>query len=77
MARKSDIDHSKVKITHHFADGTVTDSLEGVYVPYEGNEYIYNTIVQVWKDVMARTAAKEAAAAKNVSDKKEKPGCTA
>lgn len=60
MAKKNAV---KPKIIHHFADGVVSDTCKGVYVPYEGNEIIYHTIASVLKSVNERTAAKQRAAA--------------
>jgi len=32
--KKSEIDESKIKITHTMADGTIRDSVDGYEIPY-------------------------------------------
>ena len=43
--------HSNVKIVHHFADGVVKDSLDGVVVPYnEDTRLFYDTLYKILTD---------------------------
>lgn len=66
MAKKNE---TVPKVIHHFADGVVSDTCEGVYIPYEGNENIYHTIAGVLQSINERKAAKQRAAAAAAAEK--------
>lgn len=48
--KKSEIDDSKIKITHILADGTVRDSMEGYIIPYNEDTKIVYQLLSKWRN---------------------------